>query len=82
MAVVLDGEEDRRFRALELAYYGAWHAGLFSQQFPKGKFPKFEKHAPKRRKERGKAQSWQQMKAMAKALNAAFGGDVRRREDG
>lgn len=63
-----------------MAYYTAYHAGLFSQQYVKGKFPRYEKNAPKR-KAKGKktVQTWQHQQMIAKALNAAFGGTFEKR---
>lgn len=34
-------------RERELAYYTAYHAGVFSQTYDKGKFPRYEQHRPK-----------------------------------
>jgi len=66
----------KAFRAQEIAYYNAYHAGIFSQNYKSGKFPKYQTNAPKRTGEKSskKSQTWQQQKAMAIALNAAFGG--------
>lgn len=77
--LVFSGEADRRFRETEMAYFTAWHSGLFSQQYERGKFPKYEKNAPTRKRKSGPAQTWQQQKMIAKALNAAFGGTVTKR---
>lgn len=81
--LVLEGENNRRFRDQELAYYGAWYSGVFSQPYAKGKFPRFEKAAPKRGKggARTGRQSWQQQKSLALALTALMGGTITKRKD-
>ena len=78
--LMLDGAADRRFQDLEFAYYTAWHAGLFSQPYGKGKFPRFDKGAPKRKRRTGPAQTWRQVKASARVLNALFGGSEPKRD--
>jgi hypothetical protein len=38
-----------RTRELDLAYYTAYHSGLFSQNYDRGKFPDYQKHAPSKK---------------------------------
>ncbi len=79
--MVIAADAERRQVDLDLAYYTAWHAGLFSQAFPKGKFPPFEKFRPgKKRKKTVSRQPWQQQKQFAMMLNALMGGDTKRRD--
>ncbi|HAF38066.1 MAG TPA: hypothetical protein DCG72_03695 [Gammaproteobacteria bacterium] len=80
ISIILKGESDRRFYDQQLAYYTAYHSGVFSQEYAKGKFPKFERGAPKRpgKGGSGRAQTWQQQKMMAMALNAAMGGEFKK----
>jgi hypothetical protein len=77
--VEADGARQRY--QLDLAYYNAWHSGLFSQSYEKGKFPPFHKNRPsEQKKQRAEAQSWQQQKQFAMTLNAIFGGSFRQRD--
>lgn len=74
--IAADGE--RRRHDMDLAYYTAWHAGFFSQTFPKGKFPAFDKFRPKKRKAAGsERQPWQEQKKFVQMLNALYGGDIK-----
>jgi len=80
IAAVFDGERDREFKAYELAYYQAYHSGYYSQM--QKKFPKYD---PPKRQKAGQSpgrQTPQQMKMIAMTLNAAFGGEFRKRDDG
>lgn len=75
--IILEGEANARHHQLELAYYTAWHSGLFSQPYGR-KFPDYKKNAP-RRQPTGRRQTPEQMKAMARALTLALGGTIRNR---
>ena len=72
---VLKGYADRVFMQQELAYYNAWHAGVFSQPYKKGRFPKYDSGKPRRGKR--ERQTWQQQKMIARTLNALYGGEVK-----
>jgi hypothetical protein len=77
----LKAATDRHLLDLDRAYYTAYHAGLFSQPFKGGKFPKYQTHRPNTEHDRPASkqrQSWQHQKQMALVMNAAFGG---RREE-
>ena len=76
------GHAQKRSHEIDMAYYTAWHSGLFSQAYKPGKFPDYERHAP-RRKKRGTGQRMtpEQMKAQAMAIVAAFGGMIKKRGD-
>ena len=71
---MLAGHANARHRDLELAYYTAWHSGLFSQPYAKGKFPDYQKHMP--RKTAKRAQTPDDMKTVALMITAAFGGTI------
>jgi hypothetical protein len=73
----LKAATDRHLLDIDLAYYTAYHAGLFSQPFKGGKFPNYQTHRPNKEGNRSASkqqQSWQQQKQMALVMNAAFGG--------
>ncbi len=77
----LKAATDRHRLDLDLAYYTAYHAGLFSQPFKGGKFPNYQTHRPNQgcnRPTSKQRQSWQHQKQMVLVMNAAFGG---RREE-
>lgn len=74
---MLTGASNARKAELELAYYTAYHSGIFSQQYEKGRFPKYEKHAPNRiakRKPSGVRRDWRELKALIETWNATAGG--------
>lgn len=73
------GESERRAHALDLAYYNAWHSGLFSQPPRRGKFPDYERYSP-RRKRRAQPQTADEMKAFARMFTAAMGGKIIKRD--
>lgn len=72
----MEGHAESGRRDLDLAYYTAWHAGLFSQPYASGKFPEYERHAPRRKAEASRPQTPEEMKAMARMLTLAFGGTI------
>jgi hypothetical protein len=77
VACVFEGHANARHRELELAYYTAWHSGLFSQSYKR--FPDYEKHAPRRARQSPKPQTPEEMKAVARAITLALGGKVKKR---
>lgn len=82
IGLVMQGHAQARQHDLELAYYTAWHAGLFSQAYKPGKFPDYQKNAPRPRKRgSGRRMTAEQMKAQALAIVAAMGGTIRKRGD-
>lgn len=77
---VFTGHAKARQSSIDLAYYTAWHAGLFSQPFKPGKFPSYEKHMPgKKRREKARPMTPEQLKAQLLAFTAAMGGTIRKR---
>jgi hypothetical protein len=81
-SVVMSGQQKKADSDYNLAYYQAFMSGLFSQQYSKGKFPKYGTHSPwKKHSKKLKRQSWQEQQAIVKAMNAAFGGEFRKRDE-
>ena len=72
--IIFKGNAQKSERDYELAYYTAYHSGLFSQFNQNGKPLDYKKHSPTNKKAAPDVQSWEQQKSMAMALNAAFGG--------
>lgn len=76
----MDGHAEAWQRDMELAYYNAWHSGMFSQPFKPRQFPEYHKYAPtKRKRGTGAVMTPKQMKAQAMAIVAALGGTIRKR---
>ena len=71
---MLTGHANARQRDLELAYYMAWHSGLFSQTYGKGKFPDYQKNMP--RKTAKRAQTPADMERLFLALTKTMGGTI------
>lgn len=80
---MLEGAANERFHQQELAYYNAYISGMLSQDYAKGKFPKYDKHAPKkRRKPSGVRRSWKALKMIVETWNATAGGFDNRKKSG
>jgi len=75
---VLAAERERALSRQQVAYYGGYWAGVFSQSYGKNKYPKFEKYFPRGKSAKEK-QSWQQMKSLAMAYTATHGGEFKKR---
>jgi hypothetical protein len=71
---VMNGAAAAKLRDLDIAYYTAWHSGLFSQPFGKGKFPDYRRHAPRARGPVRQTAAHQKMIILQ--LHKAFGGEL------
>lgn len=71
---MIEGHAEGRAADLDLAYYTAWHAGLFSQQYRPGKFPDYRKHHPRQKTPTRKTDD--ELKAAARSFTAAMGGTI------
>lgn len=74
IAIVFEGVANVRSSQTDLAYYTAYMSGVFSQPYKSGKFPDYEKHAP--RKNKPKKMSEDAMKNVAMMITLALGGKI------
>ncbi|MCA0952916.1 hypothetical protein LCM16_02385 [Mameliella alba] len=85
IGIVLDGAARRLARERDQAEVQAWQTArlvMIGYHQPR-KFPPFKKvssSAPSRRRGTGARPSWQDQKALIQVINAAFGGEVRKRD--
>tara|TARA_R110000822_G_scaffold89133_1_gene206092 strand:- start:1164 stop:1415 length:252 start_codon:yes stop_codon:yes gene_type:complete len=79
IALVFDGDGERNHVRLQLAYYTAYQAGVYSQEYKR--FPKYD---PPKKQKSGRSsgvQTPEQQRMIAMSLNAVFGGRFIKRGD-
>lgn len=75
VGTILEGVSKSNFNDQSLTYYGAYMAGLLSQSYKPGKFPKYGENAPQfRGVPKRQQRDWRQLKALVETWNASAGG--------